>query len=104
MFSGTSHLSITEFGNRGSNRAAIDGFSAIAATLDQTAEPNEVTGGRILDLVAIGLGWLLLVAVVLYPGLQLAAFGLCAAFMCLRPGRLFAVVLGGGPAWNARAG
>ena len=41
---------------------------------------------------------LLLVAVVVYPALQLAAVALCAAFMCLRRGRLVAIVLGGRPA------
>jgi predicted RNA-binding protein with TRAM domain len=103
MFSGDTHFSITDFGSRGSGREAVDGFSAIVAALDHGAKPNRINGGGIADLVAIGLGWLLLVAVVLYPGLQLAAVALCAVFMCLRPGRLLAIVLGSGPAASRAA-
>jgi hypothetical protein len=98
MFSGSTHFSIADFGSRSSGREAVDGFSAIVATLDRGVEPKATNGGGIVDLVAIGLGWLLLIAVVVYPALQLAAVALCAAFMCLRRGRLVAIVLGGRPA------
>ena len=98
MFSGSTHFSIADFGSRSSGGEAVDGFSAIVATLDRGVEPKSTKSGGILDLVAIGLGWLLLVAVVVYPALQLAAIALAAAFMCLRSGQFTAIVLGAGPA------
>jgi hypothetical protein len=67
------------------NRDAIDGFSAIAAALDQglVAGPSS-SAAKLADAIAIGLGWLALVTFVLYPALQLAAIGACACFMVVR--------------------
>jgi hypothetical protein len=67
------------------SRDAIDGLAAIAAALDHGASaPARTTGGKIADAVAIGLGWLMLAAVILYPTLQLVAIAACVGFMCLR--------------------
>jgi hypothetical protein len=73
-----------EFAAGGSNREAVDGFAAIAAALDQGIDTNAVRGGGIVDAIAIALGWLVLVAVIFYPALQLAAIATCAAFMCMK--------------------
>ncbi len=68
-----------------SSRDAIDGLGAIAAALDHGASaPARTIGGKVADVVAIGLGWLMLAAVILYPTLQLAAIAACAGFMFLR--------------------
>jgi hypothetical protein len=74
----------TDFAGGSSNREAIDGFSAIAAALDQGVEATGANGSKIADAVAISLGWLVLAAVIFYPALQLAAILTCAAFMCVR--------------------
>jgi hypothetical protein len=74
--------STTEFG--GPHSDAIDGFSAIAAALDHGIGAVETNSSKFADAIAIGLGWLVLAAVIFYPGLQLAAIAACAAFMCLR--------------------
>lgn len=67
------------------NRDAVDGFSAIAAALDQgLAARSSSNGAKIADAIAIGLGWIVLVAFILHPALQLAAIGACACFMVAR--------------------
>jgi hypothetical protein len=66
------------------NREAVDGFSAIAFALDHGIDEAGINGTRIVDAVAIGLGWLALAAIIFYPALQLAAIATCAAFMCMR--------------------
>jgi hypothetical protein len=84
MFSRDHDFSATDFSGGGSSREAIDGFSAIAAALDQGIDQTGIEGNGIADVVAIGLGWLVLAAVIFYPALQLAAIAICAAFMCMR--------------------
>jgi hypothetical protein len=74
----------TDFAGDKSNREAIDGFSAIAAALDQGVEATGTNGSKIADAVAISLGWLVLAAVIFHPALQLAAILICAAFICAR--------------------
>lgn len=84
MFSRDYHFSTADFAGGGSHREAIDGFSAIAAALDRDMEATETNGSKITDTVAIGLGWLVLAAVIFYPTLQLGAIVVCVALMCLR--------------------
>src|SRR5215213_2177745 len=67
-----------------SSRDAVEGLGAIAAALDQGLEATGSIGNKIVDAVAIALGWFLLVAVIFYPALQIAAIALCASFMCMR--------------------
>jgi hypothetical protein len=73
-----------EYAGGGSNREAIDGFSAIAAALDQGIDTAGMNSGWFADAVAIGLGWLVLAAVIFYPALQLAAIAICVSFICAR--------------------
>lgn len=74
----------TDFGNA-PNRDAVDGFSAIAAALDEgLGDGPSLYGQKIVDAIAIGLGWLVLVAVILYPALQLAAIAICVGFLAGR--------------------
>jgi hypothetical protein len=68
-----------------SNREAVDGFSAIAAALDNGLDESTKNGGKIVDMLAILLGWALLAAVIFYPALQLAAISACVGFLCMRP-------------------
>jgi hypothetical protein len=71
------------FGAGGSKRDTIEGFASIAAGLDRGVDPIG-NASKVADLLAIGLGWLLLSAVIFYPTLQLAAFAICIAFMSVR--------------------
>jgi hypothetical protein len=73
-----------EYAGGGSNREAVDGFSAIAAALDQGIDTTRVNSGWLADAVAISLGWMVLASVIFYPALQLAAIAICVAFMCSR--------------------
>lgn len=67
-----------------SGRDAVDGFAAIASALDHGLDSTQGSSGRITDVLAIVVGWLVLAAVIFYPASQLAAIALCAAFLCLR--------------------
>jgi len=84
MFSHDYGCSAAVLEGANSNRGVIDGFSAIAAALDHGMQPVGTQGFKFADAIAIGLGWLVLAAVIFYPTLQLAAFGACTIFMCLR--------------------
>jgi hypothetical protein len=84
MFARDYNFSTADFAGGSSHREAIDGFSAIAAALDRGMEATETNGSRIADAVAIGLGWLVLAAVIFYPTLQLGAIVVCVALMCMR--------------------
>lgn len=66
-----------------SRRDTIEGFALIAAGLDRGVGAIGNTS-KVADLLAIGLGWLLLSVVIFYPTLQLAAFAICIAFMSVR--------------------
>ena len=77
-------FSAAEFAGGRSSREAVDGFSAIAAALDQGIDATGTTGGKIFDALAIGFGWLVLAAVIFYPALQLAAIAICVTFICMR--------------------
>jgi hypothetical protein len=66
------------------SRDAIDGFDAIADALDRGFHPADSRSSRLGDLFAIAAGWLVLGAVIFYPGLQLAAILVCAAFLATR--------------------
>ncbi len=67
------------------NRDAVDGFAAISAALDQgLVARSRSNGASIVDAVAIGLGWMVLVALILHPALQLAAIGACACLIATR--------------------
>jgi hypothetical protein len=74
----------SDFHSGSSGREAIDGFSVIEAALDHGISETAVNGGRITDLIAIMLGWGVLVAVIFYPALQLAAIATCIVFFCMR--------------------
>lgn len=64
------------------SRDSIDGLAAIALALDDGLGSSERSGGSmLLDGIAILLGWAVLIAVILYPALQLAVIGACATFM-----------------------
>jgi hypothetical protein len=77
------------------SRDAIEGFEAIANALDHGFDPAHRTSSKLGDFLAIAAGWLVLGAVVFYPGLQLAAIVVCAAFFAMRG---FArLILGPGP-------
>ncbi len=67
-----------------SGRDAVDGFAAIASALDHGIDVTHEQSGRITDVLAIGVGWFVLAAVIFYPASQLAAIALCVAFFCLR--------------------
>jgi len=66
------------------SRDAIDGFDAIANALDQGFDPAHSKSSRLGDFLAIAAGWLVLVAVIFYPSLQLVAIVVCAAFLGTR--------------------
>ena len=84
MFSRDYDFLATDGAGVGSRRDAIDGLSAIAAALDQGLDAAPANGNKLADAIAIGLGWLMLAAVIFYPALQLAAIALCAAFFFMR--------------------
>jgi hypothetical protein len=67
-----------------STRDTINGFALIAAGLEGGVDVIQ-SNGRIGDVMAIGIGWLMLAAVIFYPTVQLMAFGICMALMCMRP-------------------
>ena len=66
------------------SRDAIDGFDAIATALDRGFDPAHSRSSKLGDFLAIAAGWLVLGAVIFYPGLQLAAIVVCAAFLGTR--------------------
>ncbi len=74
----------SDFHRGSSSREAAEGFSAIEAALDDGIGETGANGGGIMDLIAIMLGWGVLVAVILYPALQLGAFATCIVFFCTR--------------------
>lgn len=84
MFSRDYDFLATDGAGGGSRRDAIDGFSAIAAALDQGLDAAPANGNKLVDAIAIGLGWMVLAAVIFYPALQLAAIALCVAFFFMR--------------------
>jgi hypothetical protein len=84
VFSRDFDFEATAFVGDHSGRDAIDGFAAIASALDRGIDSTDRPSGRITDVLAIGVGWLVLAAVIFYPASQLAAIALCAAFFCLR--------------------
>lgn len=84
MYSGQYDSLASDFQLGNSSRDTIDGFSAIAAALDQgLVEPNK-SGSNITDILAIVLGWSLLAAIIFYPALQVAAIAACVGFFCMR--------------------
>jgi hypothetical protein len=84
MYSREYDFPASDFHCGSSSREAVEGFSAIEAALDNGISGTTANGGRITDLMAIMLGWGVLVAVILYPALQLAAIATCIAFFCMR--------------------
>ena len=73
MYSDRYNSLASDFQAGTTNLDAMHGLSNIAAALDRgLIEPAE-GGWNIPDMFAILLGWTLLVAVILYPALQLAA-------------------------------
>ena len=66
------------------NRDAIDGFDTIASALDRGIDPVHAQSSGFKDFLAIGAAWLVLAAIVFYPGLQLAAIVVCAALLGTR--------------------
>lgn len=92
----------SDFADGCSTREAIDGFSAIAAALDQGMDATGNVGGKIADAVAIGLGWLVLAAIIFYPSLQLVAIAACGAFMCMRS--FSRIIFGPSASYPSRAG
>jgi hypothetical protein len=81
----------------GASRDAVEGFCAIAAALDQGLVDGSCSHrGKFLDNLAIGIGWAVLVAVIFYPGLQLAAIAVCSGLMVVRS--LFRLLLRANPA------
>jgi hypothetical protein len=85
MYSRECHFRAEDFQAGTSNRDAVDGFSAIAAALDNGLDERAINGDKIADMMAILLGWALLAAVIFYPALQLAAIAVCVVFFCMRP-------------------
>jgi hypothetical protein len=85
MYSNECHFRADEFQAGISNRDAVDGFSAIAAALDNGLDECTIKGGKLADMMAILLGWALLATVIFYPALQLAAIVTCVVFFCMRP-------------------
>lgn len=64
------------------SRDTIDGLSAIAAALDDGLGGAQDTGGsKLLDTIAILCGWAVLIVVIMYPAIQLAAIAACSLFM-----------------------
>jgi hypothetical protein len=77
------------------SRDAIDGFDTIARALDRGIDPVHAQGSGLIDFLAIGAAWLVLAAIIFYPGLQLAAIVVCALLLSTRA---FArLILGPGP-------
>ena len=72
-----------DFGAAGSKRDAVEGFASIAAGLDRGIDAIG-NSSKVADMLAIGLGWLLLSAVIFYPTLQVAGFAICIALMSVR--------------------
>jgi len=66
------------------SRDAIEGFDAIATALDRGLDPAHGKSSKLGDFLAIAAGWLVLGAVIFYPGLQLVAIVICAAFLGTR--------------------
>jgi hypothetical protein len=66
-----------------SNRDTVEGFASIAVGLDRGIDVIG-NGNKMADIMAIGLGWLLLSAIIFYPSLHVAAFAICIAFMSIR--------------------
>jgi hypothetical protein len=66
------------------SRDAIDGFDAIATALDRGFDPAHSRSSKLGDFLAIAAGWLVLGAVIFYPGLQLAAIVVCAVLLGTR--------------------
>ena len=83
-----------------SSKDAIDGFATIADALDRGLDTAESKGSKIGDFLAIAAGWLVLGAIIFYPGLQLAAILICAAFLGTRS--LVRLILGPSPADSHR--
>ena len=77
-----------------SGRDAVDGFAAIASALDHGIASTDRRSGSITDVLAIGIGWLVLAAIIFYPASQLAAIALCAAFFCLRSFARYVIRIG----------
>ena len=84
MFSRDFNLDEAGYAGGNSRRDAVDGLAAIEFALDQGLEPTGHRSGRMTDGLAIGLGWLVLVAVIFYPALQLGAIALGGGLLCLR--------------------
>jgi hypothetical protein len=66
------------------NQDAIDGFDAITSALDRGFDPDHGRSSRLGDFLAIAAAWLILGMIVFYPGFQLAAIVVCAAFLGTR--------------------
>jgi hypothetical protein len=85
MFTAKTNLSTGFDGS--SNKDAVDGLGAIVFALDRNRSFDIASQAPIKfgDLVAIGLGWLVLVAVIAYPVLQLALLAAGMLFLGARP-------------------
>jgi hypothetical protein len=73
-----------DFATSGPSRETVAGFSAIAAALEHGLDAKGTGDGRIVDVLAIGFGWLVLIAIIFYPALQLAAIAIGVTFICMR--------------------
>ena len=71
-------------------RDAVEGLAGIAAALEHGVDViDHASSRRWIDMLAIALGWLVLVTIILYPAFQLAAIAICVAFFGMRSfGRL----------------
>lgn len=85
-----------DFGwNNSPSPDAVRGLCAIAEKLDANDLKHFHASTGLADVLAIALGWVLLVGIICYPGLQLIGMALCACSLAIRPfGRL---ILGARP-------
>jgi lysophospholipid acyltransferase (LPLAT)-like uncharacterized protein len=84
MFSRDDGLPAAAVTGGSSDRAAIDGLTAIATALDQGIDATTTKDGMMADAAAIVLGWLVLATMIFYPVLQLAAILVCVVVICMR--------------------
>jgi hypothetical protein len=92
MFAVKTNLSI-DVDTGGPNKDAVDGLGAIVVALDRGLDAGgQAPTVKFGDIFAIGLGWLVLVAVIAYPVLQLAV--LAAGILFLGSRSIVRIILG----------